>query len=142
MIDLDYTIFIQLGIFLVLFLILRSLLFKPYLQLFEERERLVAGIKEEVAALERDFQDKAASFDAAVRDATARAAVTMERIKAEGQSSQRDILDKARHEAVRRVEDAAKALREETEVVRGDIEKEINDIAIQIAEKVLGRKIG
>lgn len=141
MIDIDFTILIQLGIFLILFVALRSLLFKPYLQLFEERERLVAGMKAEAAALEKDFLEKSATFDAAVREATAKAAAAMEKIKGEGQTAQRDILGRARTEAAHRVENAVKDLRAESEAVRATMEKDIGSIAFQIAEKVLGRKI-
>lgn len=141
MIDLDYTILIQLGIFLVLYVALNSLLFKPILQLFEERERLVAGMKAEAAALEKEFHEKSAAFDEAVREATAKAAAAMEKIKGEGQAAQRDILGRARTEAARRVEDAVKDLRAEAEAIRGAMEKDVGSIAVQIAEKVLGRKI-
>lgn len=141
MIDLDYTILIQLGIFLVLYLALNSLLFRPYLRLFEERERLVVGMKAGAAALEKEFQEKSAAFDRAVREATASAAAAMEKIKGEGQAAQRDILGRARAGAARRVEDAVKDLRAESEAIRGAMERDIGAIAVQIAEKVLGRKI-
>ncbi|MBI5525463.1 MAG: ATP synthase F0 subunit B [Deltaproteobacteria bacterium] len=142
MIDLDYTVFLQAFIFLSLFLILRKLLFEPYLALFEERERLVAGMKDEAAALDKDFRDKAAVFDGHVREATAKAAAIMEKLKAEGQAAQRDILGRARRDAAARVEEAVKGLKAETESVRKDIERDIGTIALQITEKVLGRKIG
>jgi F-type H+-transporting ATPase subunit b len=141
MIDLDYTFFLQAVIFLSLFLILRKLLFQPYLELFEQRERLVAGMKEEAEALDKEFRDKAAIFDGHVREATAKAAAVMEKLKAEGQAAQRDILGRARRDAAAKVEDAVKAIKAETESVRKEIESDIGNIALQITEKVLGRKI-
>jgi len=141
MIDLDYTVFIQAAIFLIMMAFLSKLLFKPYLKLFEEREHLVAGMKEGAVELERSFQDKSARFDQFVREATARAAAAMERLKAEGQTLSRDMVNTARIQSSNEVEKALVTVKAEAGTVRKNMSKDINLIAVQIAEKVLGRKI-
>ena len=41
--DIDATLFVYLGVFLLLFLILRALVFRPMMALFDERERAIDG---------------------------------------------------------------------------------------------------
>ncbi|MFA6032253.1 MAG: ATP synthase F0 subunit B [Myxococcota bacterium] len=141
MIDLDYTVLFQVAIFLIMMAFLNKLLFKPYLKLFDEREHLVAGIKEGAVELERAFQDKSARFDQFVREATSRAAAAMEKLKAEGQVVSREMVAKARARSSSEVEKALVTVNAEAATVRTNMSKDINLIAVQIAEKVLGRKI-
>jgi F-type H+-transporting ATPase subunit b len=141
MIDLDYTVLFQAAIFLILMAILQQLLFKPYLKLFNEREKLVSGMKEDAVGIEKSFHEKSASLDAAVREATLKASAAMEKIRTDGQNIARDMIAEAREKSAKQVEQAVGTLKAEAESVRMQMHKDIDAIALQIAEKVLGRKI-
>ena len=69
LIDVDGTVFVQLGLFLVLALVLTKLLWKPYLRVRTERVARVEGYREEAARLETDAQQRLARADAALAEA-------------------------------------------------------------------------
>src|SRR5665213_758228 len=54
LIDLDQTVFVQLGIFLLLVLVLGKLLWRPYLRVRGERVTRVEGYRQEAARMEID----------------------------------------------------------------------------------------
>src|SRR3954471_12388000 len=60
LIDVDHTVFIQLGIFLLLMLVLNKFLWKPYLRVRTERVARVEGYREEAVKLEADAQQRLA----------------------------------------------------------------------------------
>ena len=69
LIDVDHTVFIQLGIFLLLMLVLNKFLWKPYLRVRTERVARVDGYREEAVKLEADAQQRLARADAALAEA-------------------------------------------------------------------------
>lgn len=56
-ISLDYTLFIQLGLFLVFMFVMKKVYFDPYLQAFEERETTVKKLLEEAEVNNRQAQE-------------------------------------------------------------------------------------
>ena len=75
MIDVDATALVSLGIFLVVIVLLHNLLFKPYLALVHERDRLTVGAQgaatataERATAVLAEYTDK---IEAARREAVA-----------------------------------------------------------------------
>ena len=90
LIDVDHTIFVQLGIFLVLFLILSKFLWKPYLRVRTERVARVEGYREEAARLEADAEQRLARADVQLAEARTRlnAVVDAERKKLQADASQ------------------------------------------------------
>ncbi|HJL30700.1 MAG TPA: hypothetical protein RMI62_16600, partial [Polyangiaceae bacterium LLY-WYZ-15_(1-7)] len=62
-IDLDGTFFIQFAIFWVAFFVLRSLVFKPLVAVFEEREEAIDGARRDAKQFAREASEKEAHFD-------------------------------------------------------------------------------
>ena len=62
-IDLDGTVFVQLGMFFVAFVVLYALVFKPMVAVLEAREAAIDGAKDEARHLEQEVKDKQASFE-------------------------------------------------------------------------------
>jgi len=140
-IDLDYTLLFQMAIFLLLMFSLQKILFKPVLTLFAERERLVSGLREEAASIEKDYLKKAGQFDELIREANLNAGAAMEKIKSEAQSSARGIIAKAHEYSMGKVDEAIITLNKEAAIVREQVKKDVETIANQMAERVLERKI-
>src|SRR5215510_5797233 len=71
LIDIDGTVFVQFGLFLVLFVVARSLLFKPYLALRERRKAGIEGARAEAERMTAQADAKLADYEkqfAAARD--------------------------------------------------------------------------
>ena len=72
-IDLDGSFFVQLGIFFVAFLILRALVFKPVMELFDARTAAMSGSKELAEKMSGEADATREGFEAQLRSVRAKA---------------------------------------------------------------------
>src|SRR4051812_38209807 len=68
LIDLDNTLFVQLGLFLLLVVVLHRFLWKPYLRVREERVTRIDGFREEAARIEADAVARLARTEAQLEE--------------------------------------------------------------------------
>ncbi len=86
--SLDYTLFIQLGIFLYVLFVLRALFFKPILKILNRREQLTSGRIGEAADMKKEMEQIKEHFDSEI-------------------ATLRNSLEEQRHEALRRTKEIA-----------------------------------
>jgi F-type H+-transporting ATPase subunit b len=140
-IDLDGTVFVQLGMFFVAFLVLHSLVFKPMVALLEARDHAIDGAKEEAKHLEQEVKDKQATFEAELRKVRGTAGEERERLRAEGLELERKLLETVRAETTTLVRDAGERLQTEARRVRAELGQGQAELAREIASKVIGREV-
>ena len=103
MVDIDATALISGGIFVIMMIALNQLLFKPYIAIVRERTRLTTGAQESAAAT----TDKAAAvlseYEGRLSAARAEAATIREKLRAEGQAAEQEIIAGARDRAAQRL---------------------------------------
>ncbi|MCI6737260.1 MAG: F0F1 ATP synthase subunit B [Intestinibacter sp.] len=125
----------------ILFLVLKKILFKPVLNIIEKRENMIqedlaagAKAKNEGIALKKEYEEKVSIAKEEgreiIRQATARA---------EEKSNQ--IVSDAQAEAVALKAKASKDIAQEKEQAIAEIRNDISDIAILAASKVLEEDI-
>src|SRR5947207_11831171 len=66
-IDLDGSFFIQLAIFFLAFLILRALVFRPVMDLFDARAKAIVGSREQAAHMEREAERERSQLESELR---------------------------------------------------------------------------
>lgn len=142
MITLDYTILVQAIAFLVFWFLLARLLFKPFMALLGERERRTEGVKAEAASLKEEGERLAKEYEYAIAQARAEARAVKEGIVEEGRRARERLLNQAREEASRMMEAVRQEIQRELQRGREFAAREAEAIARQMAEKILGRKIG
>ena len=106
LIDVDGTVFVQLGIFLLLMLVLWRFLWKPYLRVRTERVTRVEGYREEAAKLEADAQQRLARADAALAEARRVGAGERAVARAEAHTREQTLLAEANAAAQRKLAEA------------------------------------
>lgn len=142
MIALDYIVLVQIVAFLFLWFFLTRLLFRPFLGLHEERERRTEGVKAETASLNEEGERLRLQYDNGILKARDEGNALKGVILQQARESRERVLGQARDEA-------ARLLR----VVREEVQKEVDKglrlafqeaqvIGQQMAEKLLGRRIG
>ena len=125
----------------VLFLVLKKFLFKPVMKMITDRQKEIDDMytdadtaKESALAMEAEYKQK-----------LSQAAVTGERMVKEaverGQRREEEILRQANMEASAIMEKASADIALEKKKALNDAKDEISDIAMAIAEKVVGREI-
>jgi F-type H+-transporting ATPase subunit b len=141
LIDIDGTLYLQLGLFLVLVFVLTQFLFKPYLALRAERDAAIAGVTEEARRLDGDAQARIAEYEGHLAQARAKGTEERARIRAEGAARERDTVEKARVETARRVAEARADVARRGEEARATLVREADDIGRRLASRLLGREV-
>jgi F-type H+-transporting ATPase subunit b len=141
LIDVDQTIFIQLGIFLLLLLVLTKWLWRPYLRVRTERVARVEGYREEAAKLEADAQQRLTRADAALAEARRVGAGERAVARAEAHAREQTLLAEATAAAQRKLADARARLTAAIEAERKKLEADSSDVAVAAARKILGREV-
>lgn len=140
-IDLDGTVFVQLGMFAIAFVVLYGLVFKPMLALLEAREEAIDGARDEAKRLEVEVKEKQASFEAELRKVRSASGEERDRLRAEGQDLERKLLETVRQETQGSLESAKTRLAAEAQTARQRLESTRAELARDIASKVLGREV-
>jgi F-type H+-transporting ATPase subunit b len=140
-IDLDGTILVQLGIFLVLFFLLRALVFKPMTSLFAAREEAIDGAREEARRMEREAKEQSGGFDEAIRRVRTEAGEQRDKLRADGLALERTMLTAVKDETGRALDDARVKLEAERDAARRAMAAQTPVLARAIASKLLGREV-
>ena len=140
-IDLDGTVFVQLAMFFIAFVVLYALVFKPMVALLDARDHAIEGAKGEAKQLEAEVLSKQASFDAQLRGVQGSSGEERERLRAEGQDLERKLLETVRVETQQLQSDAKVTLDSEARIARAELAAGRPELARIIASRVLGREV-
>jgi len=141
LIDIDHTLWIQLGIFLLVMIFLSKLVFGPYLKLKDAREKGIEGARGQAKEMQQGADERVADYEARLLAAKQRGADERARLRAEGADRERDIMGRAREETSRSVEAARATLQQETVKLRADMAPRVGELATAVARKLLGRDV-
>ena len=141
-VDVDLTVFGTIGLFLVLFIGLKPLLFDPMLKLFEERERRTLGAKKDAREMDKKSAGAQAQYEAEMQKARGAANAERDKLRGEGQKTENEILAKVRQATAQTLEDGRKKAADEVAKARAQLKAEAGALAKELAARVLGREVG
>ena len=142
MISLDISILYQIVIFLVLWLTLSKVLFRPYLDLLEERERKTTGTRHDTSQLEHEGARLKAEYEEKITQARRAGIAAKDAIIQEGRQERERLLQQAREEAARTLESARHDVQSQLERERELAASEVAGVAQDMVSKILGRRVG
>jgi F-type H+-transporting ATPase subunit b len=142
MISLDYTILVQIASFLLLWFFLNRLIFTPFRRVIEEREQRTDGVKTETESLIEERRRLQEEVESQIARARAEGKSIKEAILQEALRTREHLLNQAQGNAAQVLQTAREDIQQEVQRVHGLVAKEAEAIAQQMAEKILGRKIG
>jgi F-type H+-transporting ATPase subunit b len=140
-IQLNFTLFIQLINFLALLFILNAILYKPIMAKMREREAQIRKDREKALELEENVRLQESQHQEALTKARQTAAQEKAALIAEAKKEENAILEKARAEASRIVDDMKAAIQTEANEVRKTLKAQMTPLAESITEKILGRAV-
>ncbi|MBT3318927.1 MAG: F0F1 ATP synthase subunit B [Clostridia bacterium] len=126
---------------IVLFVILRLLLFKPVMKFIKKREHTFADKVDELDLRDKDLIQKKKEYEFMMDEASNEAASIITNSNEMARDHAREVLDNSKEHARDLVIRAKKEIEAEKVQARLDMKTEIADMAIQIAEKVLEREV-
>jgi F-type H+-transporting ATPase subunit b len=142
MISLDISVVYQIIIFLLLWLALSKIVFRPYMNLLDERERRTTGAEHDSSELEHEGARLKAQYEEKIARARAAGTATKDAIVQEGRQERELMLQQARADAARTLESARREVQSQLESERQLLAAEVAEIARDMVSKVLGRRVG
>jgi len=135
------TLWIQMGVFLLAYLVLSQFLFKPYLAVFHERHQQTSAqvdhadrIIEETKNLQKDYETQARILNRehrAIYDQSRTEALReFDRLVGEAKDEASEIMAQAQKKITKSLEESEK-----------NLEHEVPDLALKIASQVLGKDL-
>jgi len=140
-IDIDKTVIVQAVIFALLVVILKPLLFDPVLKVFEEREKRTEGARAEARAMQEKAGALLRQYEKQLEKVNQVATQEREHLRTETAKLEGEILGEAREVAQKVVEDGRGKIRGEVSKIRFDLGRQSEQLARDIAERVLGREV-
>ena len=134
------ALFVLLNTLLIYF-VAKKFLFKPVMKMIQSRQDEIDAMYQEAG----DAKENALALEAEYKEKLAQAALTGERMVKEaverGQRREEEIVRQANLEAEAIMDKASADIAREKKKALNDAKDEISDIAMSIAEKVVGREL-
>lgn len=142
MLDID-PLYIGLHILnaVVLFFVLKLLLYKPILKFMKKREKSFDDKTEMLDTRDKELIQQKEQYDQMMTDAQTQAASIITKSNEIARDHAKELLDEAREQSREMVIRARKEIAIEKEQTQLEMKSEIVDMAVQIAEKVLKREV-
>jgi len=141
LINVDKSLIVQVVNFLVLLLILQKLLYKPFLAKMEERTAAIKTALDQAQAAQAAAARQQEENEARLRAAYAEAAAIREQALREAAEESRKHIEAAQAQARKLVDDTKSQLDGEIRRARDELRREVSDLAIAAAEKLVRRTL-
>ena len=141
MTNVDFSLAVQIILFLILWSILRRVLFGPVGRLMAERDRRTEGAQAEARSMLEEGKELQERYDAAIAKARAEGEAIKAEIRDEAVKARNVILSQGRDAATEKIQEIREEVRKELEEARGVASANADALAQQMAEKVLGRTL-
>ncbi len=135
------NLLIQIAIFLIVMISLSKFLFKPLLQIIEERKRRIEEPRRRAKELMEEAERRLAEYELKIYEARQRAAEEKEMIRKEAMAAEREIILRAQDQGNKMIEEMRERIQREAEEARKILRRDAEKIAFDLAEKILGRKV-
>ena len=140
-IDIDWTAVVQLGLFLILFVVANALLFQPYLRLRARRREGIQGAREEATRMTAEADARLVDYETKLAAARTRAGDEQRKVRGEAAAYERETTDAARKTAAKALEEANAKVQADTETARAQLLPQANALAKSMASRILGREV-
>ena len=140
-INLDISLVIQLVNFLLLILALNYLLYRPIRQVLAERRELMNRLKTKASKARAELENGEAEKARLNAESLRQALQHKNEITAKAAAEDKILLAEAQEQAARQVNDSRARLQQSASAARAVLTQDIQRIAKDMADKILGRTI-
>jgi F0F1-type ATP synthase membrane subunit b/b' len=136
-VDLDITFFIYMGIFLLTWVVLKPLLFEPYLKVRDARESGIGGNREEADKMREAAEGKMATYRDALAKTRSEAGEIREALKKEGSDEEEQILGAAREEMTEKLQKNRDQMAAQIHAAKGEMEASAKGLSEVMVQRLL-----
>jgi F0F1-type ATP synthase membrane subunit b/b' len=139
MLDINWTLLVQLGFFLAFMAIINLFLFRPMRTYLAHRQRTIDNLKATAGGSESALAEIAGEYTRKIAAAREENLACRADVRKQALAEQKATLDEARRQAILTVDAAEDDLAKEVAAARAHLERETRVLAAAISIKVLGR---
>lgn len=140
-IDMDGTVLVQFALFIVMFLVLRAFLFKPYLKMRDERAEKIEGAEAKAGNLAKRAEQLEADYKAKVAKARASAEEERAKLQSEARTRESELLGQARTRAQGRIQATREQIAQQVAAAQSELQQRAQALGHTLASKLLGREV-
>ena len=137
----DFTLVVQMVIFLATVVILNRLLYKPILSIIDRRKKQLEESENEIKLFNESVDKRAAEYEEKLKQAKLKASEQKKEIIQEGVNQAKSIVDAVRNEIPAIAREFQQKMDKEIEKAKGVLDGRYKDLALEIARKILGRPV-
>ncbi len=141
MIDINSSLFIQVGLFIFLMLVLNQIFFKPFLRFLEERQEKIQGDERKASKLQEEAEQYRVQFEEGLHTGQVQALDEKGRIQEAGTQEGKLMVDTVQQEVAGEMPKIKAQIAQESQQVMTELERQQGAMAKEIAEKILGRSL-
>lgn len=141
MIQIDYSLLLQIINFVALIFILDFVLYQPLLNIIDKRKLIIDQGQAEIAQLEQTVAAKMAAYEQKVQTTRTNALGKNKEVIKEGAEQAKIILAEAGKEIAALTEAFHGNMQQEMRAARAILSSRSQELSLEIAEKVLGRRL-
>ena len=137
----DYTLLIQMVLFLILIFVLNILLYKPILAIIERRKKQLEESENEIKLFNESVEKRVAEYEEKLKQAKIKGSELKKEIIQEGENQAKNIVDVVRNEIPVIAREFQQKMDEEVEKAKLILDSHSRELSLEIARKVLGRPV-
>ena len=137
----DYTLLIQMVIFLALIFVLNFLLYKPILSIIDRRKKQLEESENEIRLFNESVEKRVAEYEEKLKLGKLKASEQKKEIIQEGANQAKNIVDAVRNEIPAMVREFQQKMDKEIEKAKSILDGRSKDLSLEIARKILGRPV-
>jgi F-type H+-transporting ATPase subunit b len=141
MIDIDWTLFVQILNFLVLVFLLNVVLFRPIRKILLARQARLAGLEGDIDGLADSRQGLLGEVDEQLTAARREGLGLREKLRQEGSQAETSLLEQVKKEVDAQWTKVEAKIKKDVGKAREALKAQAEDFAQALATKILGRKL-
>ena len=137
----DGSVIIQIINFLFLIWVLNILLYKPIRKILTQRKEKIDGLELSIITSDKDALEKDEAFAAGIKEARAKGLREKEVLVQQALDEEKTIIADINRKAQTELAEIRGQIKKEAEVARESLQKEVDNFANQICQKIIGRAV-
>lgn len=139
MVEINWTVWVQIANFLILIFALNIVCFKPIRRILLARKEKFDGMNSSIDSASKEAQEKDVAFDQGLKKARSKGQAEKEALMQAASDEEKAIIAKINDKAGENLAAIKDQIAKDTDAVKSALEKEVDSFADAITQKILGR---
>jgi len=141
MVNVNWSVFVQIINFLFLIWALNLILYKPIRQILARRREKIVGMEESIEGANNDAEQRGEAFKTGVKEARVKGLTEKEAIVQSAADEEKKIIEEINKKSQANLVEIKEKIAKDTAKVRASLQQEIDAFAEAIGQKILGRVV-